>query len=50
MKPIQGKPIIIYPCPWTFKVIGWNESQMMAAIRDIIEPAEYRLSISRTSR
>jgi len=50
MKPIEGKPVILYPCQWTFKVIGWNEKDVIAAIKEVIEPAQYQISPSKTSR
>ncbi len=31
------KPIIEYPCPWGFKVIGNDEETVQAAIKDCLE-------------
>ncbi len=43
------KPDIIYPCPWTYKVIGTSEDALKKAIATVITGKEVLVSFSHTS-
>ena len=45
-----GKPEIVYPCQWEYKAIGADETEMRAAITEIVVDLDYSLSLSNTSR
>ncbi len=49
MKPLEGKPEITYPCTWQYKVIGSDEQQVRAAIKDVCHPASVIISYSHCS-
>ena len=58
MSDIQGgKPVIIYPCQWGFKVIGMAEDAVRAAVKDCLAEClnqetgdrAYELGFSRSS-
>ena len=43
-------PEIVYPCRWEYKAIGADETEMRAAIAEIVVDLEHSLSSSNTSR
>ncbi len=53
----NDKPIIEYPCPWDFKIIGTSEDAMREAVGQCLDQAlnrasgdrEFELGTSRTS-
>lgn len=53
----QGKPIIEYPCPWDYKIIGTSERALREAVHACLErflngdsgEREFELGMSRTS-
>jgi putative lipoic acid-binding regulatory protein len=51
VKPLEGrKPEIFYPCPWNYRIIGSDELQMRAAVREIVGQVAYTLELSNQSR
>lgn len=46
----MDKPIIAYPCEWSYKVIGADRAVMTRAIADLLEPFDSRFRESRQSR
>ncbi|MBC8316543.1 MAG: DUF493 domain-containing protein [Desulfobulbaceae bacterium] len=50
IKVIDGKPEIIYPCRWHYKVIGIEEKMLIKAILAIVCESEHQLSPSKTSK
>ena len=47
---LDGKPEILYPCRWQYKMIGPSEELMRAAIVEIVADLDHSLSLSRSSR
>lgn len=47
---LEGKPLIVYPCRWEYKVIGLSEDSMRAAIAEIVAGLEHTLTFSNASR
>ena len=43
------KPIIEYPCEWSYKVIGTDEKQLRKAAEMYLSKADYRVSFSNNS-
>ena len=43
------KPIIVYPCRWTFAVMGTDDETLRAAIATVILPRAYEVSFSKKS-
>lgn len=51
MQPFDGrKPDITYPCPWSYRILGSDESRMRDAVRAIVGTAQYDLKLSNESR
>lgn len=46
---IDGRPVVQYPCEWTYKIIGTDTALMRAAVEQVIIPATYVISASKTS-
>lgn len=49
MRMLEGRPDIDYPCPWRFKVIGRDESDMRRAIDEIVGNHDYSIALSNHS-
>ena len=45
-----SRPVIEYPCPWEYKVIGENESAMRQAVADVMIDINHKVTFSHTSR
>ena len=45
----QAKPRIDYPCPWLFKVIGFDPEEIGKAIGEVLGGAEIAVSASKVS-
>jgi putative lipoic acid-binding regulatory protein len=43
------KPIIVYPCRWTFAVLGQDDEDLRAAIATVLLPREYDVTFSKES-
>mgnify|MGYP000636153564 CR=1 FL=1 len=41
---------LTYPCNWIYKVIGSNEEDVKAAVKEVVDRAEYTLKESHTSK
>jgi putative lipoic acid-binding regulatory protein len=52
VKPFdERKPEIAYPCPWSYRIIGSDESDMRIAVNEIVgRGVDYRLELSNESR
>jgi len=56
--PKQDRPLIEYPAPWSYKVIGTDEDAVRAAVRESLDAGllpdtgdrEFQLGLSRESR
>lgn len=46
---IDGKPVVAYPCEWTYKVIGTDADLMRRAVAAVISPATCVITPSKTS-
>jgi uncharacterized protein len=46
---LKGKPEIVYPCRWTYKLFGTDQDKMRDAVIETLE-TEYTLVLSRSSR
>lgn len=49
-KVIDGKPEVIYPCRWQYKVIGVEKNVLVEAIHDIVSESAHQLSPSKISK
>jgi putative lipoic acid-binding regulatory protein len=45
-----GKPLLQYPCTWTYQVIGTNAEIIRDAVARIVGETDYSLTYSNTSR
>jgi putative lipoic acid-binding regulatory protein len=43
----SSKPIIIYPCRWTYAVMGLNEGSMRAEIAAVVGRLEHEIHFSK---
>ncbi len=43
------KPEILYPCIWSYQVIGADELELRAAVREVIGDAPYTLKTGNVS-
>ncbi len=50
MFDLNQKPVLDYPCPWEYKVIGEDEFAMRRAIDEVFSELEYEVSYSHASR
>ncbi len=54
----QQKPVVEYPCPWSYKIIGPDEEAMRTAVRECLDrhlardsgDREFELGQSRVSK
>ena len=46
----ERKPEIAYPCPWSYRILGSDETRMREAVRAIVGAAQYDLKLSNESR
>ena len=46
----REKPVIHYPCPWSYRIIGTHEGLMRMAIRALVGEDAYDLERGNTSR
>lgn len=44
------KPIIEYPCEWTYRIIGNNINKMVEAVENAVSGMEYDLQASNISQ
>jgi len=44
------KPVMEYPCRWTYKIIGSGNREMKEAIETIVEGQDYTITPSNVSR
>lgn len=49
MHRLEGRPEIGYPCPWQFKIIGRDETQMRTAIVEIVGGNTHTITLSKHS-
>lgn len=49
MEKITGKPKIIYPCLWQYKVIGEDKERIREAIEQICAPVPVAITYSHCS-
>ena len=45
----EGKPLIEYPCPWTYAIIGFDEEDLRMAIGRIVAGRPHHLIFSKKS-
>lgn len=50
LRETQEKPIIDYPCKWTYKIIGFEESQLEVAARAVVGSESFELTFSNRSK
>jgi putative lipoic acid-binding regulatory protein len=43
------KPEIDYPCLWTYRIIGWDEPRIRAAVMELVGELEHKLVLARES-
>jgi uncharacterized protein len=44
------RPEIVYPCPWSYQVIGLDEQGLRAAVAVLLAGRTYSLLVSKKSR
>lgn len=49
MANAQGNPVLVYPLPWTYVVIGVSEAAIRTAIADILQSRPYDVEFSKSS-
>jgi putative lipoic acid-binding regulatory protein len=47
---MNRKPILEYPCPWLYKIIGDNQEELQQAARSIIDRQPCTISLSNSSK
>jgi uncharacterized protein len=47
---LKGKPEIVYPCRWIYKLFGTDQDKMRDAVAETLGKTEYTLVLSRSSR
>jgi putative lipoic acid-binding regulatory protein len=51
VQPLDGKkPVIEYPCAWTYQVIGLDEQELRAAVAEVIGDARHTLESGNSSK
>jgi putative lipoic acid-binding regulatory protein len=50
MNENECKPLIDYPCPWIYKVIGRDPDGLRCAIAEIMKGSEHTVTPSRSSK
>ena len=45
----MDKPIIEYPCAWTYAIIGWDEEDLRLAVGRIVAGRPHELKFSKRS-
>ena len=45
-----GKPDIVYPCDWNYKIIGDDVSKIVEAVKYAVDNLSYELSPSNVSK
>jgi putative lipoic acid-binding regulatory protein len=51
VQPLEGrKPIIEYPCTWTYQVIGLDEQRLRAAVAEVIGDVPHTLNCGNVSK
>jgi putative lipoic acid-binding regulatory protein len=43
------KPVMEYPCPWIYKIIGGNQEELKAAAAQVMRDRAYTVSLSSCS-
>lgn len=43
------KPVMEYPCPWTYKIIGKDQEGLKAAIAQVMQDQAYTVALSNSS-
>ncbi|WP_407381283.1 DUF493 domain-containing protein [Helicobacter sp.] len=49
MRHIEGKPNIIYPCKWEFRIIGESQERLTTIVQELVQKP-YNLIIKNHSR
>jgi len=50
IKDKEEKLELVYPCSWTYKVIGHEKEALMQAIKDVINEREHDITDSKASK
>lgn len=50
IKDKKEKLELVYPCSWTYKVIGYEKEALQKAIRDVLDEREHKLTHSNASK
>ena len=50
LPPIKGKLRIKYPCTWSYKIFGTDQTQMQEAAGEILSGHDYTITPSNSSR
>lgn len=45
MRTLEGHPAINYPCPWPYRIICTDETELRAAVVVIVGSAEHTLAV-----
>jgi putative lipoic acid-binding regulatory protein len=49
MKKLDGKPVMVYPCAWGYKVIGTDDSGLRSAIAATLQDVPHSVTPSNRS-
>jgi uncharacterized protein len=47
---LKGKPEIVYPCRWIYKLFSTDQDKMREAISQTLTNTDYTMALSRSSR
>jgi uncharacterized protein len=43
LQHLSGKPVVEYPCPWEYRIIGGSPEDMRAAVAEVLGERSYTL-------
>lgn len=44
MQPLEGRPVISYPCSWTYRIVCSDEPALRALVAGFVGDSEHRLT------
>jgi putative lipoic acid-binding regulatory protein len=44
VQPLEGRPVISYPCSWTYRIVCSDEPALRAFVLELVGTAEHRLT------
>ncbi|HEX6883930.1 MAG TPA: DUF493 domain-containing protein [Planctomycetota bacterium] len=44
MQPLEGRPVIVYPCPWTYRIVCADEPALRLFVAGLVGESEHRVT------